>query len=54
MKQFAAVLGAAMLAIGVGSPALGSVNEHGSTLVFFGLALLGLTIFEDSIKELTR
>jgi len=49
-KTFGAVLGSVLLAVGVASPALGRVNESAPNLVFFGLALLALTVFRDSYK----
>ena len=51
-KSFASVLGAVLLSLGVASPALGRVNEHAPNLVFFGLALIVLTVFRDMYNDL--
>lgn len=47
MNTIAIYLGTLMLAMGVGSPALGSVNNHAVTLVFMGLALVVTALYAD-------
>jgi len=51
-NSMASVIGSVLLALGIASPAMGRVNEHAPNLVFFGLALLVLTVFRDMYKEL--
>lgn len=51
MSTVAIYLGSVMLAMGVGSPALGSVNKHSATLVFFGIILLVSALYADSQRD---
>ena len=51
LNGFASILGSVLLAIGICSPALGSVNKHSATLVFFGLALIAVSLYSDSRKD---
>lgn len=47
MTSIAIYLGTTMLAAGICSPALGSVNNHAVTLVFMGLALVVTALYVD-------
>ena len=51
INDFAIGLGSVLLACGVCSPAMGSVNAHGSSLVFFGLALIVSALVSDYGKD---
>ena len=51
-NSIGSLIGAVLLVLGVASPALGRVNEHAPNLVFFGLALIVLTVFRDMYKDL--
>lgn len=47
LRDFGIAFGAIMLAVGVCSPAAGSVNNHASSLVFLGLALVVSVLWAD-------
>ena len=51
LNNISIVLGSALLAIGVGSPALGRVNEYSAELVFWGLVLVVVGLYSDHCKD---
>ena len=51
LNNISIVLGSALLAIGVGSPALGRVNVHSAELVFFGLVMVVAGLYSDHCKD---
>ena len=54
LNNISITLGSVLLAIGVGSPALGKVNEHSPMLVMFGLIIVVVTIYSDHCKDKKR
>lgn len=51
LNSISVILGSVMLALGVGSPALGRVNVHSSELVFLGLGLVVVGLYNDYCKD---
>ena len=54
MRDFAVIIGSIMLATGICSPAAGSINQYGSTLVFLGLALVVTVLWADHKTDKRR
>ena len=54
LNSFSVIFGSVILALGVGSPALGSVNVHSAELVFLGLALIVVGLYNDHCKDKKR
>lgn len=51
LNSISVILGGVLLAIGVGSPALGRVNIHSAELVFLGLGLVVAGLYNDYYKD---
>ena len=51
LNSISVILGSVMLALGVGSPALGRVNVHSAELVFIGLGLVIVGLYSDYCKD---
>ena len=51
LNSISVILGSVLLALGVGSPALGRVNARSAELVFFGIVMVVVGLYGDYCKD---